>query len=522
MPAPAARSGPPPVAEATDSPAPPAPSDPAPAIALDLELPAEDAARLARLPALRPLRQGRGRTASTDRTWFDTADGRLAAQGLIVEAPARGPRRLLRILPPPAAPWHPGQPPGLERTLEPQEALPEAAEAPLVAIAAFIGRAHAMRLALPEGEVEATLAAGRLRSLAEESPAARLTLAGPAPAVLAAARFLAAALPLRPPLAALAEQGRALALGSPPRAHRLGPADTSEATCVEDAFLRAAGHLLEVACQQSARIAPGAPPEPVHQTRVAIRRLRSVFRVFRAATDCPALRAFDAGLREAVAVLGPARDWDVFQGGIAREIADAFDEEPRIASFRRAAEAKRAEAYRAVAAMLAGPGWRLLLIEGIALLLARPWREGAAEERLALLDAPAAEFGRQVLDRRWQRLRRAGAAFDELTAEQLHELRLDGKRLRYAAEVFAPMFGPRATRRFLKRLSAVQEGLGLANDAAVARGLARSLAASGGPGRAWAVGVAEGWSAARLAARRGAAREAWSALDRKDRFWTGD
>lgn len=522
MPAPAGRSGPPPVAEATDGPAPPALAEPAPAIALDFDLPAEEAARLARLPALRPLRHGRGRTMSADRTWFDTADGRLAAQGLVVEAPARGPRRLLRVLPPPAAPWHPARPPALERVLEPQETLPEAEEAPLVAIAAFIGRAHATRLALPEGEVEATLTAGRLRSLAEERPAALLTLAGPAPAVLAAARLVAAGLPLRPALAALAEQGRALAAGTAPRAHRLGPADTSEASGVEDAFLRAAGHLLEVACQQSARIAPGAPPEPVHQTRVAIRRLRSVFRVFRAATDCAALRAFDAGLREAVSVLGPARDLDVFQGGMAREIADAFDEEPRIASFRRAAEAKRAEAYRAVVAMLGAPAWRLLLIEGIALLLARPWRHGATEDRLALLDAPAAEFGRQVLDRRWQRLRRAGAGFDELTAEQLHELRLDGKRLRYAAEVFAPMFGPRAARRFLKRVSALQDGLGLANDAAVARGLARGLAAAGGPGRAWAVGVAEGWSAARLAARRGAAREAWKALDRKDRFWTGD
>jgi triphosphatase len=134
----------------------------------------------------------------------------------------------------------------------------------------------------------------------------------------------------------------------------------------------------------------------VHQTRVAIRRLRSVLRVFRAATDCAALRAFDAGLREAVAVLGPARDWDVFQGGMARRSRTPSTRN-RASAFRRAAEARRAEAYRAVAAMLAGPGWRLLLVEGIALLLARPWREGATEERLALLDAPAAEFGRQVL-----------------------------------------------------------------------------------------------------------------------------
>ncbi|MBP0466485.1 CHAD domain-containing protein [Roseomonas sp. PWR1] len=510
--------------EATEAPTPPPPADaePPPSVALEFELPAEAAARLPRLPALRPHRLGRARGGTADRVWLDSADGRLAAQGLVVEAPTRGPRRLLRILPPAEALWHPGQPPEILRSLTAGEALAEAGEAPLTPIAAFIGRQHAIRLAVPGGEVEALLTEGRLRSLAEERPAATLRLSGPAGAVLDAARMLAASLPIRPVLSALAEQGRALAAAVPPRPFRLGPADTSAATTVEDAFLRAAGHLLEVAAQQSARIAPGAPPEPVHQTRVALRRLRSVFRVFRAATDCAALRAFDAGLREALTVLGPARDWDVFQTGIAREIADAFDEDPRIASLRRAAEARRAEAYEAVAAMLAGPAWRLLAIEGIGILLLRPWREGAEEERLAMLDAPAAPFGRAVLDRRWQRLRRAGAGFDELSAEQLHELRLDGKRLRYAAEVFAPLFGQRATRRFLRRVSALQEGLGLANDAAVARGLARSLAAPGHAGRAWAVGAAEGWSEARLAARRGAAHEAWEKLQGKDRFWTGD
>ena len=98
---------------------------------------------------------------------------------------------------------------------------------------------------------------------------------------------------------------------------------------------------------------------------MALRRLRSVFRVFRTATDCAALRALDATLRDVLSVLGPARDWDVFLGGIVREVEAAFPDDKRIAGLRRAAEAKRREAYAAVMAMLGGAPWRLLLLDAI-------------------------------------------------------------------------------------------------------------------------------------------------------------
>lgn len=454
--------------------------------------------------------------------WFDTADGRLAAKGLVVEAPARGPRRLLRMLPEAAAAWHPASPPTLLRELTADESPDEAGGDPLAAFAAFAGRQQSIRLETQYGLVQAVLLEGQLRSVAAERPAGRLTLTGTPDGVLAMAQAIAADLPLLPPLAALAEEGRALAANQPTRPTRLGAPDTSAAATAEDAFVTAAGHLLEVLRQQSARIRTDSPPEPVHQTRVALRRLRSVFRVFRAATDCAALRGIDARLREVLAVLGPARDWDVFLGGIVREVETAFPADKRIAGLRRAAEARKKEAYAAVLAMMAGPAWRMLFIDAVGLLLSRPWREADDEARLAALTTPVEGFGRSVLARRWQRLRRAGDGFDGLNAEELHELRLDGKRLRYAAEVFAPVFGIKAGRRFLRRVAALQDGLGLANDAAVARGLAAQLAKPGDGGRAWAVGVVEGWSEARVAANRDDAREAWDRLHGKDRFWSDD
>lgn len=490
-------------------------------VTLEFALPGEAAGRLARLPFVQAHRAGRARGTAAETIWSDTAEATLSGQGLILEAPRRGKRVLRRLLPLPEAAWHPGQPAAIEAAFEAGEAPAQAEGAPLVAVAAFTGRRQSFGLNLPEGAATVELMTGRLRSVAAEREVARLCLTGPLPAVIAAAQGIAADLPLVPPLATLAEEARAMATGTQPRPHRLGPPDTAAATTAEDAFLRAVGHLLEVLHQQAARIRHGAGPEAVHQSRVALRRLRSVLRVFRNATDAPELRSLDARLREVVGILGPARDWDVFLAGIGREIGAAFAEDARLAALLRAAEARRSAAYDAALAMVGAPGWRLLLTDALAVLLARPWRDGAQAERREALEMPARAFGRVVLDRRWSRLRRAGAEFETLTAEQLHELRLDGKRLRYAAEVFAPLFDARRARRFLRRVGRLQDGLGIANDAAVARGLARSLAGRGA-GRSWAVGSVEGWCEARVTEHRDDALAAWRRLGGKDRFWTGD
>jgi hypothetical protein len=52
----------------------------------------------------------------------------------------------------------------------------------------------------------------------------------------------------------------------------------------------------------------------------------------------------------------------------------------------------------------------------------------------------------------------------------------------------------------------------------VARGLVAQLLTREA-GRAWAVGLAEGWALARAGRARRAAREAWDAIERVERFW---
>jgi triphosphatase len=88
--------------------------------------------------------------------------------------------------------------------------------------------------------------------------------------------------------------------------------------------------------------------------------------------------------------------------------------------------------------------------------------------------------------------------------------------MRYLGELFAPLWGRKRGRRLLKRLAAVQEQFGLANDAAVASALVAPLAPVAGE---WATGVAEGWVRAKSQRARQRAERAWKKLVAAEPFW---
>jgi triphosphatase len=393
---------------------------------------------------------------------------------------------------------------------------PEAEGAPLLPLAGFAGTAA--RLTLADG-VEATLLKGRLRAVTAEAPASRLILSGPAPAVLAAMRALAEEIPALPPRCALAEEARALAQGEAPRPRRLGAPLLDPGLGVEEALALALGHLTEVMLWHAPAARAGATPEGVHQMRVAMRRLRSLLRVFRPACDGAALRGFDARLKALAGVLGPARDWDVWLGGLGAEIAAALPDEPRIAGLLRAAREAREAAYAALRPVLDGPELRLAAWDAVALMETRPWRAETDEDAAGRRDGTLAAFAAGVLDKRWRRIAGAGEAIADLPDAEFHALRIEAKRMRYAAELFAPLSGRKRARRFLSRLAEVQDAFGLANDAVVAHGLMEALTRGGTPSLAWAGGVAEGWALARARRARRKASAAWQDLLDNGPFW---
>jgi CHAD domain-containing protein len=81
---------------------------------------------------------------------------------------------------------------------------------------------------------------------------------------------------------------------------------------------------------------------------------------------------------------------------------------------------------------------------------------------------PLNPFGRKLLRKRYRRLA-AAKDLDQLPAHERHRLRIHAKRLRYAVEFLAPAVDRKGRRRIADHMSSLQDTLGDANDAVVAR-----------------------------------------------------
>ncbi|MBS7811418.1 CHAD domain-containing protein [Roseococcus sp. XZZS9] len=386
--------------------------------------------------------------------------------------------------------------PGTWPAAEPAE--PDLAALP---IARFVGR----RAVLAEG---VTWVEGRIEAAGLRRRVGRLILEGEAPEILRLAAELARSLPLLPAFASLAEEALSLAEGRPLRPRRSGPPSMAGAVAVEPAFLAALAHLQDVLLCETPQCRLELGPRGVHQSRVAIRRLRSILKLFRPAVDGPDWRAWDAQLGDLARALGSARDWDVFLGGIGAGTVVALDGDIRLKRLMAAASRERDAAYEALGHLLASDGFRRTIWLGLQLALVRP---------TLVAEQPLAPFAAELLRKRWRRLKRAGQAMNDLDATALHDMRLDAKRLRYAAEPFSPLWPGRASKRFTKRLAELQEALGLANDATVARQLAARLTGRGAGG--FAIGTVTGFAAGRAEGSRIASIIAWKALKKVGPFW---
>jgi CHAD domain-containing protein len=103
------------------------------------------------------------------------------------------------------------------------------------------------------------------------------------------------------------------------------------------------------------------------------------------------------------------------------------------------------------------------------LLQRGPLRRSPHSRRPVLLAGP------EVVRRARRKVKRRGDAIGaESPPEDLHRLRIAGKRLRYAVEFLEPLYG-RPARRLAKRLSSLQDVLGLHQDAQVAMAHLREL-----------------------------------------------
>lgn len=211
----------------------------------------------------------------------------------------------------------------------------------------------------------------------------------------------------------------------------------------------------------------GVDPEGVHQMRVAVRRMRAALK----ASGDPELADAQAELAWLGGILGRIRDLDVLLGHLRGQAADLPEDE------RAAAEVllhglveERRRARRRMLGTFRGDRYATLLRTLAGLVTAEvdgaPVRRRATQQ--ALLD---------VVTKPHRKLAKAARALDDDPSdEQLHALRIRGKRLRYAAELAGPV-GGKPVRRLLRATKQFQEVLGEHQDTVVAEAEVRRLLA---------------------------------------------
>ncbi len=476
---------------------------------MELRLAPDHAARLLRVPLLAAA--GKLRSQAVRIVWHDSPDAALAADGLTL-AQERGIWRLERLVPDGLA-WPPGAPAPIHAQATTLESLDHAMPLAVPAVAAFVGRRSGYAIETDEGAVTLWAWRGALRAVEHEHPACRLHLSGADAAVRTVALALAEALPLEVPRGTLAAEGLAAARASTLPARRLGAPAVPEGLDVAGSFAWVVGHLTDVILHFApAATADNEGTEPVHQMRVAVRRLRSAISIFRHALDSPELAAAASDLKALGQRLGPTRDWDVFLGETAPQVAAAFPSEPRLTRMLRAAQRQRNVCHAALRDYLHGPAFRRLGIELAWLAGARSWCPITQEA-----DVPVSlpDFAATLLDQRLRKLLTTGEEIEALDATGLHGLRLRAKRARYAAEIFGTLYPPRPHLRFVERLGTLQDRLGVMNDRATAAALLAQL----GPKHTFAAGLVLGFIGAGTTKLRPKLMKAWERFRKTPGFW---
>ena len=204
-----------------------------------------------------------------------------------------------------------------------------------------------------------------------------------------------------------------------------------------------------VSCDREVRSTDDA--EPVHDARVALRRLRSYLRTFRPILDRQWADALRDRMRWLNEHLANARDLDVLVATLEARASPDLMERLR---------GQRAQHHADVRQALKEPRY-LALIEDIV--------AAARDPRLnEVAAAPARKSARKLLRKVWRRAYRRVRAYNESPGEPaLHQVRIKAKHLRYAAECFEPLHGKRA-KKLARRAERLQAVLGDHRDAVAA------------------------------------------------------
>lgn len=198
----------------------------------------------------------------------------------------------------------------------------------------------------------------------------------------------------------------------------------------------------------------GADEEPLHDMRVASRRLRAALEAFRECFPRPAYRPVRAMAAQLTRDLGTVRDLDVLLAELRRQAGRAtHEEQPGVRSLILAMETERAQA-------------RLPMLATLDDLQQHDFRHrvlSLARKAHGPGHSLSAEGRKQCLARLADLYDFAPYVHDEARSEELHEMRKAAKHLRYGMEIFRVCLGPTVKER-IADVKEIQDSIGQIHD----------------------------------------------------------
>jgi triphosphatase len=500
-------------------------------IELKLSIPAGRARRLGERP---PLRQTKATGPTRHRlvsVYFDTPDLDLRRRGVGLRVRHMDGRRLQTIKCDGGSPF--GRFECEEEIGRDRPDLTCVAEAGLQALFAEIGAPRrlqplftteidrtAWRLEPNGVAIEYALDRGRIRAGRRTLPVHEVELElkqGVPVALFEAASMLHRKVPLRIEWETKGQRGYALSAGFVPKPRSWEPPELAKKMTVREALAAIVDSCIGQISANEASVRC-EDVEGVHKMRVGVRRLRSALSTFRRALPGDGRLAFERDLRWLQDTLGQAREWDVFRASGLSPVAEEAEASGDLDSVKQATEAARAAAYKKLDARLASARYTALL------LAIMRWRHELPSDRGGTLEVPIRKYARRELARRSRTVRKLGRRLGELNDDELHQLRIRAKKLRYAIEFFGSLFPAKRVDKYLVRLTGLQDALGELNDARAAPRLVEDLrpqrAARGADPRfALGEGLVKGWMAAHVAMERDLIKRRWAKVEKASPRW---
>lgn len=326
----------------------------------------------------------------------------------------------------------------------------------------------AIELAVDEGEVHAGERSRRISEVELELKS------GACDPMFELARQLSKAAPLYLSFDGKATQGQGLIDGSDRAPRRHDKAPLARDLSAGGAFQAIARNALVQIAANGVVLREADSVEAVHQLRVAVRRLRSAISTFKDVVDDAKTDAIKAELAWLAGACDEARDLDVFAEGASMLAQPTLDLSPLAP----VVSAARARAHAKACAAVASGRFRELVLETTAWVETGTWLSQGGKTSAKRRDMPADKFAAKALTRRRKALLKLAADIKGRDDEARHNARIAAKKLRYAAEAFAPLFDGDA-KPFIATLKQLQDQLGALNDVAVAGGLIERLRLKG-------------------------------------------